>query len=90
MTNCPLFVNVKILLTEKQSIPIKKPTKIATLLLSNSIIVIRLKQDNFTRNYLVLQSEPKKQVFPKNRKTKSGKQKNQLKFEVNHDDLIFA
>lgn len=55
MTNCPLFVNVKILLTEKQSIPIKKPTKIATLLLSNSIIIIRLKQDNFTRNYLVLQ-----------------------------------
>lgn len=55
MTNCPLFVNVKILLTEKQSIPIKKPTKIATLLLSNSIIIIRLKQDNFIRNYLVLQ-----------------------------------
>lgn len=55
MTNCPLFVNVKILLTEKQSIPIKKPTKIATLLLSNSIIIIRLKQDNLTRNYLVLQ-----------------------------------
>ena len=55
MTNCPLFVNVKILLTEKQSIPIKKPTKIATLLLSNSIIIIRLKQDNFKRNYLVLQ-----------------------------------
>ena len=55
MTNCPLFVNVKILLTEKQSIPIKKPTKIATLLLSNSIIIIRLKQDNFVRNYLVLQ-----------------------------------
>ena len=55
MTNCPLFVDVKILLTEKQSIPIKKPTKIATLLLSNSIIIIRLKQDNFIRNYLVLQ-----------------------------------
>ena len=55
MTNCPLFVNVKILLTEKQSIPIKKPTKIATLLLSNSIIIIRLKQDNFIRNYLILQ-----------------------------------
>ena len=55
MTNCPLFVNVKILLTEKQSIPIKKPTKIATWLLSNSIIIIRLKQDTFVRNYLVLQ-----------------------------------
>ena len=67
----------------------KEPYKTATFLVSNSIIIIKLKQDNFTRNYLVLQKWTKKTSFF-TKAAKSGQQKYQLKFEVNHDHLIFV